>query len=330
MSMSYLKHPKTNDEFGRQRALDRLEVLDTPKEPEFERITALVKSIFNIPVVAVTLIDRRRQWFKSVQGLDITETSRDVAFCNHTIRENRCLKIEDATLDPRFAQNPLVTGAPGIRAYLGAPLVTADGYLLGSLCVIDFEPRSFSPEQEGILESFAKLVMGEMELRRIASTDELTRLSNRRVFNETMGRMNDTYLGGGAGLILFDLDHFKGLNDAFGHPAGDRVLQRVAELVKDVMPAGSVACRIGGEEFAILLTPDAEPGPGDLAETLRAGLAALVIPEIGGRGVTASFGIALSGAGQSQEDWFEAADAALYRAKENGRNQVRRACLQEA
>jgi len=322
MTASYLKRPKTNDEFGRQRALDELDILDTPKEEEFERITTLVKSIFGSPVVAVTLIDRHRQWFKSLQGLEVEETSRDVAFCDHTIREDRCLKVEDATQDVRFKDNPVVTGEPYIRAYLGAPLVTSDGYLLGALCVIDFAPRQFSTQDENILSSFADMVVSEMELRRVASVDELTRLSNRRVFNDSLSHIIAEGGEEPGALIIFDIDHFKKINDAFGHSAGDFVLQAVASIMKRTQPTDSVSCRIGGEEFAVVLSSDAGIDALDLAEKLRASIESANLVEIDGRQITASFGVARLRQHQSRQDLIDAADAALYQAKKAGRNTI--------
>ena len=322
MSNNHIKQPKTDDEFGRQRALDAMHVLDTPREPEFERITSLVKSIFDAPVVAVTLIDRRRQWFKSIQGLEVKETPRDVAFCDHTIREYRCLKVEDARDDPRFRDNPLVTGDPGIRSYLGAPLITEDGYMLGALCVIDFQPRTFSLAQEKMLQSFADVVMSELELRRIATVDELTRLANRRVFNDSLIAAAENAGSKAPSLIIMDIDHFKSINDTFGHSAGDSVLQAIASVIKDQEPGGSVSCRIGGEEFAIVLNSEATTTGEALSETIRLAIEDLKIPQIEERTVTASFGIAHYKPGQAIAGWRDAADEALYKAKQQGRNRL--------
>ncbi|MDG4647845.1 sensor domain-containing diguanylate cyclase [Roseibacterium sp. SDUM158017] len=313
----------TNDEFGRQRALEAFDVLDTPREPEFERITSLVKSILDAPVAAVTLVDRRRQWFKSVQGLDISETPREHAFCDHTIRQARCLKVEDARMDPRFADNPLVTGEPGIRSYLGAPLRTEDGYLLGALCVIGFEPRTFTPEQEAILTSFAEIVMSELELRRSASIDDLTRLGNRRVFRDSLGdAVKEADAACPPALVLLDLDHFKSINDGFGHDCGDIVLRRTADVLRARAAGHAIPCRIGGEEFAIVLSGLPGPACRELAEGLRADLAALEVAEIAPRRITASFGVAVFRPGESIAQWRERADAALYAAKAAGRDRT--------
>lgn len=117
------------DEPGRQRALDRLKVVDSRAEPPFERIVDLVKTTLNAPICAVTLVDNDRQWFKAFRGLNVDQTPRDVAFCDHAIRAEAPFIVEDATKDARFANNPLVLFEPHIRAYLGIPLKMPDGYM---------------------------------------------------------------------------------------------------------------------------------------------------------------------------------------------------------
>jgi GAF domain-containing protein len=115
-------YPISDDELERILALKRFEILDTEPEEAFERIARTVVTIFEAPVVAVSLVDENRLWFKSCYGLDVTETSRDVAFCTHTIMRDEIMIVNDATKDPRFQNNPLVTGDPAIRFYAGAPL----------------------------------------------------------------------------------------------------------------------------------------------------------------------------------------------------------------
>ncbi|MDB5658257.1 MAG: diguanylate cyclase [Cypionkella sp.] len=134
---------KLADEEGRLEALRRYDVLDTPPEAPFDRLTELVRSVLGVPIAAVTLVDAERQWFKSIAGLNACETSLEISFCAHAIKKREPLVISDATLDMRFAKNPLVTGDPWIRSYLGIPLETPDGYNVGALCAIDTKPRTF-------------------------------------------------------------------------------------------------------------------------------------------------------------------------------------------
>ncbi|MBA3544754.1 MAG: PAS domain S-box protein [Chthoniobacterales bacterium] len=161
--MSAFPIPPNEEE--RLQALRRYQILDTLPEAAFDRITRTAANFFNVPVALVSLVDKNRQWMKSTCGLDVCETSRETAFCAHTIIENEPLIVEDATLDPRFAANPLVTGIPGIRFYAGAPLRTSDGHNLGSLCVIDMQPRACSDLERAALIDLAATVIDLMELR---------------------------------------------------------------------------------------------------------------------------------------------------------------------
>jgi GAF domain-containing protein len=156
------------DEPSRLLALDRYEVLDTEPEQTFDDIARIASFVCRTPMSAVTLIDRDRQWFKSSVGLSVCETPRDDAFCAHTILSTEMMVIEDATQDPRFRDNPMVTGSPNIRFYAGAPLVTTDNFALGSLCVVDCSPRRLSVDERTTLLALSRLVMSELELRRLS------------------------------------------------------------------------------------------------------------------------------------------------------------------
>ncbi|WP_371998749.1 GAF domain-containing sensor histidine kinase (plasmid) [Tistrella mobilis] len=153
--------------------LDRLGVLDTPPEPGFDRIVNIVADICQAPIVLVSLIDRDRQWFKARRGLDVSETPRDWAFCDHALARASVLEVPDAAQDPRFAGNPLVVGPPFIRFYAGAPIRLSDGIALGTLCVIDPEPRpdGLDDRQTRMLEAHAALVAERLQL--MAANDHL-------------------------------------------------------------------------------------------------------------------------------------------------------------
>src|SRR5882724_5193861 len=133
--------PIPQDEAERVAALRRYCVLDTLAEPAFDRLTKIAQHLLDTPTVLVSLIDSDRQWFKSRIGLDATETPRNISFCGHAVYLREVLVVPDARLDARFADNPLVTGALGLRFYAGAPLITAEGHALGTLCAIDYRPR---------------------------------------------------------------------------------------------------------------------------------------------------------------------------------------------
>lgn len=310
------------DESGRIAALQQYEVLDTPREASFDRITTLVKTILNVPICAVSLIDTDRQWFKSCVGLEAEQTSRDISFCTHTIMERVPLYVPDAVADPRFSANPLVTGAPFIRSYLGIPLATPKGYNLGSLCVIDTVPRSYATDQIELLMSFAQIVMDELELRKIAQTDHLTGATSRRGFmselEKTLARARRS--GESSALVLLDLDRFKSINDTYGHPMGDRVLCAVSSLLRSSLRDGDTFGRVGGEEFGIILANAPTPEAVAIADRLRLRLEQNMDDTIPIQ-VTASIGItAIDRKTLSVEQAMAIADRALYEAKATGRN----------
>jgi GAF domain-containing protein len=160
--------PKPKDEKQRLKVLWQYDVLDTVPEEVFDDLTDLAAHICEAPIALISLIDEDRQWFKSKIGVTISETSRDISFCAHAILNNDLLIIPDATQDERFKNNPLVTSAPKIRFYAGAPLVTPDGHALGTLCVMDNMPRTLRSEQQQALRVLARHVVTQLELRRHA------------------------------------------------------------------------------------------------------------------------------------------------------------------
>jgi PAS domain S-box-containing protein len=153
------------DESERQELLDSLKILDTAPEPVFDQVTRLTSRLLGVPMAAFSLIDRDRQWFKSRIGLDAPETSREVAFCGHAILQSTPLIVPDATVDPRFAGNSLVTGDPNIRFYAGVPVRSAGGLALGTLCAIDSKPRQLSDDELDTLSDLADIVSKEIQYR---------------------------------------------------------------------------------------------------------------------------------------------------------------------
>jgi GAF domain-containing protein len=158
-------YPIPRNETDRLRALRSYKILDTKPEERFDELTQLAAIICGVPMSLITLIDADRQWFKSKVGLDLQETPRAQAFCTHAIMQPEMFVVQDAAEDDRFSKNPLVTGNPHIRFYAGAPLATAEGHLLGTMCVLDRKPRTLTPEQKTALEILGRQVVANMELR---------------------------------------------------------------------------------------------------------------------------------------------------------------------
>ena len=146
----------------RLRALRELLILDTPPEERFDRIVEFAASEFDVPIALISLVDRDRQWFKARVGLDACETSREISFCGHAIVQSDLFQVIDAMQDPRFADNPLVVGAPFVRFYIGAPLILPGGAAIGTLCLIDTQPREFDALDRSILGTLRDLLVAEL------------------------------------------------------------------------------------------------------------------------------------------------------------------------
>ena len=244
------------DEEARLKALRSLNVLDTPSEDRFDRLTRLAKRMFDVPIALVSLVDENRQWFKSCIGLNVSETPRDISFCGHAILGNEIFIIPDATEDERFSDNPLVLNEPYIRFYAGCPLRYLDGSMLGTLCIIDTQPRVLNREDLDALKDLAELAEHELMAVQLATLDELTKISNRRGFIKLAQHSLDicSRHNISASLVFFDLNKFKSINDTFGHFEGDKALIAFSDQMKNTFRDSDVIGRLGGDEFAVLLT----------------------------------------------------------------------------
>ena len=318
------KFTKLSDEAGRIAALKRLNVLNTPPEVRFDKITRLVSRVLETPSAAISLIDENRQWFKSAHGIPVPEMPRELSFCTYTIHSTEPMVIPDARLDSRFRDHPGVIGGQ-VVSYAGVPLGTPDGYMVGSLCVFDIEKRDFAPAQIDLLGDFAEIAMEQLQLRQLTHRDCLTgALTRRGIFARMEAEIAAAQFDDEPGaIILFDIDHFKSINDRFGHGTGDVVLQSLGEICGSVLEENAFLGRVGGEEFAILLSCASERKAVAVAEKLRSTIARTPVSEHKLK-ITASFGIAeLNRSIASADEWLCAADVPLYEAKRNGRDQCR-------
>lgn len=298
-----------------------LNILDTQPEERFDRLTRLAKRLFDVPIAQVTLIDAERQWFKSGAEDGCTETPRTFSFCAHAVLSDEVLLVSDAREDERFSDNPLVTGDPLIRFYAGCPL-KVDGHNLGTLCLIDDRPRVFSPDELELLLDLGELARQELAAVQMAHTDHLTAISNRRGFEElatralAFCRRTDQP----ATLLYLDLDRFKQINDIHGHTAGDKALKTFAQGLVSVFRESDIFGRIGGDEFAVLLTATS-------AEASKAGVARLEHWIAAREQNLDSYSLSFSagcvefdpGRHHSMEELLRDADQAMYEQKNSAR-----------
>jgi diguanylate cyclase (GGDEF)-like protein len=253
---------KPADEQSRLNILHSLHILDSSPEERFDRLTRLARRLFDVPIALISLVDADRQWFKSCSGTDLRETPRDISFCGHAILHDDILAVPDATQDERFHDNPLVTSAPHIRFYAGCPLRTPEGTKIGTLCLFDQQPRHFDENDYSLLRDLARMAEQEITAMQRMTVDPLTRLSNRTGF-ETLSQHAlslSKRLDRPACLLCFNLDYFKQINEQHGRTEGDRALSVFANLLLEHFRESDVVGRLGGDDFAVLLTNIAKTG----------------------------------------------------------------------
>ncbi|HSW30170.1 MAG TPA: sensor domain-containing diguanylate cyclase [Longimicrobiales bacterium] len=248
--------PIPSNEADRLRSLYNLRVLDTPPEERFDRLTRLAKRLFEVPIALVSFVDENRQWFKSRQGLDMSETPREISFCAHAILGEGTLVVPNAHEDERFSESPLVTAHPNIRFYAGRPVKAPDGARVGTLCLMDHRPRELDAEDLHLLNDLGALVEEEFRNVELITTDELTGITNRRGFLSIAGHTLALCrrVGRPATLVMLDLDRFKEINDTLGHAAGDKLLKDFSRHLLEAFRDSDVVARLGGDEFCVLLS----------------------------------------------------------------------------
>ncbi|MEQ1569196.1 MAG: GAF domain-containing protein [Myxococcota bacterium] len=236
----------------RLAALRATGILDTAPEDRFDRVTRLAQELFGVEMAFVSLVDERRQWFKSRQGLDVEQTPRDVSFCGHVVAADAPMVVDDATADPRFADNPLVTGEPRLRFYAGYPLRTPAGYTLGTLCLLSRRPMQLQPGDLPALRDLAQLVSAEISGQVAARTDALTGLANRAGFF-ALGEacLATTQRGKAVGVLCVQLRDGRKL-------PREQVEAVVKNISRPIVAAASphLVGRTGRFQFAVLMVGD--------------------------------------------------------------------------
>ena len=314
---------KPHDEEHRLSVLHALNILDTPAEERFDRVTRLARRLFDTPFAFVTLVDNERVWVKSAAGMNVQESPRDLSFCGHAILGSDIFIIPDTTRDERFSDHPAVTDPPCIRFYAGAPLRYTDGSKLGTLCIVDTTPRQLTDEDIEVMRDLAKIVERELIAVQLATLDDLTKLSNRRGFL-ALAKQSLNFCARQnipASLVLIDLNDFKAINDNFGHAAGDRVLVAFAEQMKAIFRDSDVVARLGGDEFSVLLSGILSHQAPEIVERFRKSIASYFAENMPEYSISFSVGIKTLDLykGYSLEDLLEQADHLMYQNKTNNK-----------
>ncbi len=261
--LKWLSGGRLSDESRRMKVLRSLNILDTRPDERFDRITRLAARLFRVPIALFTLVDTNRQWFKSNLGLNAKETARDISFCTYAIEQEDVMVVPDATLDPIFENNPLVLQDPNIRFYAGCPVHADTGSRLGTLCLIDREPRDFSKHDKSVLRHTAQMIENELTADFLAHADPLTDMLNRRGFDsrahEALALCHDAELQ--ACLFLFDLVDFKSFNERHGPAAGDKALMEFSSLLRETFRGSDLIARYGDDDFVVLMIDIEALGP---------------------------------------------------------------------
>ncbi|GAB2505726.1 GAF domain-containing protein [Lysobacter humi (ex Lee et al. 2017)] len=294
-------------EAQRQRELDTYRILDSLPEPAYDDIVLLASRLCETPLAFVSLVDRDRQWFKSSVGLEAEQTARDVAFCDHAIRTpGQLLEVPDATADARFADNPAVTGEPGVRFYAGMPLVTPHGTAVGTVCVVDRVPRRLDAAQQDTLAALARLTMNLLESRR--QLLDAQRAAALAPVAATASRPASP--AAGYSIAILEFQAYASVVRRFGMRVVENAMQQCEHAIERMLAPGELLSRVSGApEFVLTLEHGVSSQRLKDLERVAEAAAASLDTEVVLAAATSQ------GAHESPLTVFERADEALTRRK---------------
>lgn len=353
-----MQTPVAFDEMARLEALNRYELTESEADPLLDTLATMAAAACNTPIAQIGFLDRERLWIKSAIGLQPRQVPRRASYNAYAIcKQGEVLVVPDATVDWRFARNPLLAHDPPVRFVAAAPLIEPSGFAIGTIVVMDYQPRGLLESEQRELRMVAAHAIALLEYRQqvrrleceiaertayerriavqqqelLASnaalsveslTDSLSHLGNRRAFEQQLATAvrHARRLLYPLSLLMIDIDQFKGINDTFGHAAGDQIIRRVARVIGQIVRATDFAARFGGDEFAAILPGTDLRGARVIAERCRAAIE----KEPWQRApVRISIGIGqLSPGAVDGSALIEDADRSLLRAKQQGRNRI--------
>lgn len=325
-------------------SIHKLDPFYTPLEERFERITRLAQRALNLPVAAITLVEDDRQWFKSVAGWGISELPLEKSLCREVLTTGNEIVVEDTLHDLYLMDNPYVRKKPKFRFYAGHPIKDSTGATVGTFCVMDVRTRSVDAEFRTSFTDLGEMAQRELfsaelntaqrelvskldRARRQAMFDSLTRVWNRRGGMDLLAvaLRECAKFKQSVGVCMADLDHFKKVNDRFGHRVGDHVLRKTASTIVASVRPSDIVCRHGGEEFLVIVRDVDERACLAIGKRIRDGVRNMKLSSGGKRiKTTISVGAAMRAGADTESParLVERADRALYRSKEAGRDRV--------
>jgi diguanylate cyclase (GGDEF)-like protein len=263
--------PIPENDVERLRSLAQMLLVSTPREADLDRITRTAHKFFDAEIALISLVDEKRQWFKSRVGLNASETPRDISFCGHAINGREAFVVADASVDTRFADNPLVADGLKVRFYAGQPITNSDGFVIGTLCVISSKPKELTADQIGTLEDLGRLVEVVLENRQLNSAqfevlqqldisardsliDTLTGLWNRKGFDaiSTKELSNCRVHGRSIAFVLLKAGNFGDVIGRHGQHVGDAVMKKISDIIVHNTRSTDSIFRIGIDEFLVI------------------------------------------------------------------------------